>query len=383
MPLEITVTGSRKNPTAAERSDMVTKVPERKSVAGKALSEGLLYGGAAAAVGGPVIGGLIGLGRGILSYGLNKSAVEKEVKYFERLRSNELDFRNELDQELAMADPDEARLLAHAKRYADKGYQMIMEGQPERGSAFVEQANAMMRGIMNADSQARKAEEATRAATQRNLITSAAGALRDQYMKHMESFSAIDEQSSRILDLTAQEDFDPNKPFNKAMLMDLISVGVNGAYKDAPDWLDAIGQGTSGLGNLGKYGGIAGDVIGGIATLIKSEDFKVTREDFNRIAMNARKIAEQITNDRLTTLGRQASSMDDWAKENGVIQVESSLADYISGGEKELRFTPRLQLTSPQQAQEVQSNVVPRSTTPTQQVINARGRLGTTARPTN
>jgi hypothetical protein len=182
--------------------------------------------------------------------------------------------------------------------------------------------------------------------------------------------------------LTADPEFDPNKPFNKAMLMDLISVGVNGAYKDAPDWLDAIGQGTSGLGNLGKYGGIAGDIIGGIATAVKAEDFKVSREDFNRVAMNARKIADQITNERLTTLGRQASSMDDWAKENGVIQVESSLADYISGGEKELRFTPRMQLNSPQQAQQVQSSVVPRMPTPTQRVLNGR-QLGTTARPTN
>jgi hypothetical protein len=382
MPLEITVSDGRKEPTAAERSDLITRVPERKSPAGNAIKEGLLYGGAAATVGGPVVGGLVGLGRGILSYTLNKSQMEKEVKYFERLRANELDLRNELDRELEIADPDESRLLMQAKRYADKGYQMIMEGQAERGSAFVEQANAMMRGIMGADSQFRKQEEAAKNANQRQLITTAAGALRDQYMKHMENFSAIDEQTSRILELTADPEFDPNKPFNKAMLMDLISVGVNGAYKDAPDWLDAIGQGTSGLGNLGKYGGIAGDIIGGIATAVKAEDFKVSREDFNRVAMNARKIADQITNERLTTLGRQASSMDDWAKENGVIQVESSLADYISGGEKELRFTPRMQLNSPQQAQQVQSSVVPRMPTPTQRVLNGR-QLGTTARPTN
>jgi hypothetical protein len=287
MPLEITVSDGRKEPTAAERSDLITRVPERKSPAGNAIKEGLLYGGAAATVGGPVVGGLVGLGRGILSYTLNKSQMEKEVKYFERLRANELDLRNELDRELEIADPDESRLLMQAKRYADKGYQMIMEGQAERGSAFVEQANAMMRGIMGADSQFRKQEEAAKNANQRQLITTAAGALRDQYMKHMENFSAIDEQTSRILELTADPEFDPNKPFNKAMLMDLISVGVNGAYKDAPDWLDAIGQGTSGLGNLGKYGGIAGDIIGGIATAVKAEDFKVSREDFNRVAMTA------------------------------------------------------------------------------------------------
>ena len=44
----------------------------------------------------------------------------------------------------------------------------------------------------------------------------------------------VDSISQRVLSLTADPDFDPNKPFNRAVLAEMISVG-GGMFRDNPE----------------------------------------------------------------------------------------------------------------------------------------------------
>lgn len=294
------------------------------------LQAGLLYGGAGAAIGGPV-GLLAGLFAGIVAKRGKESYLDRVARdtYNSRVRFEGIN--DQIKQELEIADPDEARLLRSAQQQAAHGWQILQSGDPT-GRELIEQSYATIQGIMNADIQARKAEQAAQFNTQRGLITSAAPALRDQYSAVINQTRQLDTISERVLSLTADKSFDPNKPFNRAVIAEMISIG-GGMFRDNPEGFWA------GLA-AGGAGTIVGSIAQGVDVLMDTEKFKLTREDFNRLALNARQVAQQYGAQRLQEIAQQAEGLDTFARQVGAIPQDYSLRDYVSGGIKELRVAP-------------------------------------------
>lgn len=320
------------------------------------LQATLLYGGLASTVLGP-LGLLVGAGAGILSNRLKKNFLDREAADAASTRSEYKGVMNELDKELAIADPEERRLLTHAQRIATEGWYRLQSGD-ESGRAMVEQANAMSRGIMTADRDARKQEASAQAGFQRGLIGNAANDYRQQYLANISQVEDLDKQATRVLSLTADPNFDPNKPFNKAILAEMLSTGISGMYRDSPDVLDALTQGAGGIGAIlgaargpagAAVGNELGTIIGAITGGIKSKDFQVSREEYNRVAMNLKRTAQQYGQQRMQRLSTQARDLDTFARSTGAIPQDYSLGDYISGGVKELRLTPVPQYPSVKQ----------------------------------
>lgn len=321
MAEEVTVISERDKPYSRPRAPGLSP-----------LQAGLLYAGGGAAIGGP-IGLLAGLFAGVVSNRSRESYLDRVARdtYNSRVRFEGVN--DQIKSELEIADPDEARLLRSAQQQAAHGWQILQSGDPT-GRDLIEQSYATIQGIMNADIQARKAEQAAQFNTQRGLITSAAPALRDQYSAVINSTRQIDSLSQRVLSLTADPTFDPNKPFNRAVIADMIQVG-GGMFRDNPEGFWA------GLA-AGGAGTIVGSIAQGVDVLMDTEKFKLTREDFNRLALNARQVAAQYGAQRLQEIAQQAEGLDSFAKQVGAIPANYSLRDYVSGGIKELQVAPAI-----------------------------------------
>lgn len=295
------------------------------------LQAGLLYGGAASTVMGPA-GLLVGLGAGILAQRQRKNFLDREAATVENIEGERQALLDQIATEYEGADPDERRLLDHARRVSADGYQRLMAGDP-LGEKLLDQANAVILGIKNADSAARKADEAAALGFQRQLIGGAAESYRKEYQQALGDHDTIQHRTARVFDLLAQPDFDPNSPLNKAAIGDLIMDGM-GMYRDTPDAWDAISRGA------GAFSGIAGAAVEGLAAFMKSEDFKIRREDYYRIALNLRQFADQQARSRMDQIGGQARELDSFARRTKSIADDYSLGDYISGGVDELRLLP-------------------------------------------
>lgn len=300
------------------------------------LVTGLLYGGAGAAIGGP-IGLLAGLFQGIVSQRNRESYLDSAARasYNSRIRFDGIN--DQIKQELQVADPDEARLLRSAQQQAEQGWQILQSGDPS-GRDLIEQAYATTQGIMNADIQARKAEQASQFNTQRGFITSAAPALRDQYSTLINQVRDTDSRAERILQLVADPSFDPDKPFSKSVLTELVSSSLGGMFKEDPNGL------LNGLAELGSGGSEVGTIIATLARAGKAvadtDEFKISREEYNRVALNIRQVARQYGQQRLQEISQQAAGLDDWGRRIGAIPSDYSLRDYVSGGVKDLQIAP-------------------------------------------
>lgn len=277
-------------------------------------------------------GPLVSAAFGITQAYRNKSYLESEAERQVRDREERNQLRNVIDKEYAIADEDEKRLLDYARGRVADGYERIAGGD-KSGYEIIEKAQGVIEGIIGKDIDARKAEVAEQNRFQRELIKTAATGMRQEFQNTTDALNGIDHQATKILDLVAQKDFDPNKPIHKAHLAELLSMGGL-MFKDTPDMMDALTEGVSAVN------GVAGGIVGGIATAFKSQDFKVTAEDYNRLALNAQKYARLFAERKMTQLGDQARSLDTWGKKLGAIPTDYSLGSYISGGEKELRMTP-------------------------------------------
>lgn len=317
-------------------SDRESAYPRPRPRGLSPLQAGLLYGAGGAAIGGP-LGLLAGLAAGVIAQRGESSYLDRVARDMHNTRREYAGLQEEIKSELAVADPDEMRLLQQAQRIAADGWYRLESGD-ETGRSMIEQANETIRGIMNADIQARKAEQAAQFNTQRGLITSAAPALRDQYSTTVSQARQIDQMSARVLGLTADAAFDPNKPFNRAVLAELISTG-GAMFKDNPEGFWA------GLA-AGGAGTIVGSIAQGIDVLMDSEKFQLTREDFNRIALNAREVTKQYGMQRLQEIAQQAEGLDAFAKQVGAIPADYSLRDYVSGGVRELAIAPPISIPS-------------------------------------
>lgn len=302
------------------------------------LQAGLVYGGAASTVMGP-LGLLVGLGAGIQAKRMRDNYLDQQAREYREFAGESSGLNDEIDAQKRVADPDQARLLDHAKRINADGWYRLQSGD-ESGRELIAQANVITQGIMQGNIDTKNREIEAQHGFQRNLIGTAANDYRSQFQQNVEQATNIEQQAMRVLDLANQEDFDSNKPFNKAILAQLISTGVNGMYKDAPDMLDAIGKGTSALSHIPIVGGAASDIADAVLTGFKSKQFEVTKEDYNRIALNMKLFNTQYTQKKMDQLGQQATTLDEWAKKTGVIPQEYSLRDYVSGQIKELQFAP-------------------------------------------
>lgn len=322
-----------------------TKVKTRGYEGLSPMEAALLYGGAASTVMGP-LGILIGIGAGVTAGRNKKSYLEREAKYLEELEGSQRGLTDQIRSELDIADPDERRALANAQRIADDGMRKVALGDPT-GQRMIDAANQTIEGIINGDIAARKAENSANAGFMRDLIKTAATDYRAQYQANLSEFEKVDQQASRVLSLTAEDGFDPNKPINRAILSELVSSGM-GMYRDVPDTWDAVSQG---VGSLAGMGGPIGMAAGGLAEAviagIKSDDFKLSAEDFNRLALNMQKTARQYAEMKMQRLGNQAMTLDQNARRIGAIPEDYSLADYVSGNVRELLMTPAPK--SPQQ----------------------------------
>lgn len=297
------------------------------------LKAGLLYGGAAASVGGP-IGLLVGLGASLVASLNKKKYTDKLAAY----RQADDDYHAEWDREYEVADDPTKRLLMDSKRMNNAGWQMLAAGD-HRGLDLIQNANQTMQGIISGDVANRHAEQSAQTNAVRSLVTTAAGAYRDEYSKNLDQFNTLNSQADRVLQLVADPKFDPNKPSNKAFLSEMLSTSVGGFYKDAPDALDAITQGADSLSSLIPGGKAAAGVVGALITGIKSQDFKMTREDYNRVALNLKTYAKNQAQAKMQQLSSQGQILDAYAKKQKVFDESANLAEYISGGEKELRLT--------------------------------------------
>jgi hypothetical protein len=272
------------------------------------------------------------LGVGLMQHFRNKSELEREAKMQVVDRNERESLKEMLNSEYALADDDEKRMLKIAQERIGHGYELVAAGD-KRGYDMIEKARTIMEGIVGGDIQARKQEQASQWSFQRQMVGDAAKGYQKEYQATVDNLNGIDHQSTKILDLVSRADFDPNKPINKAHLAELLSMGGL-MFKDTPDMMDGLTQGVSSLN------GIAGGVLGGIATMMKSQDFKVTPADYNRLALNAQKYARLFADRKMTQLGDQGRSLDEWGKKIGVLPAEYSLSSYISGGEKEIRTNP-------------------------------------------
>jgi hypothetical protein len=338
-----------------------SELPERAGPTGlaafKPLQAGALYGGLAAAALGPV-GLLVGLGAGILSKRLRKNFMDKETADLDNLRVEHQTIQDEIGAEMKIADPDEKRILGHAQALATNGWYKLAAGD-DAGRAMIDRANELSLSVMTADRDARKQEQSAQANTQRGLITTATNDYRTQYQQTMQLGDQLNTQAARVLDLTAQKDFDPNKPFNKAILAELLSTGIGGFYKDSPDVLDAVTSGAGAIGSIvgarggpagAAIGGEVGNIVGALTGALKAKDFVVTREDYNRIAFNMRKVTQQYGGQRMNTLAQQAESLNSFAQQVGAIPQDYHLGEYVSGGVKELKMLPAPQMPAVQQS---------------------------------
>jgi hypothetical protein len=280
----------------------------------------------------------VGLGAGIVSKKLRDSALDREAQAAYDLKGEQISMDQQLETELKNADPDEARMLDHARRISMAGWAKLQAGD-ESGRKMIEDAQATMAGIIGADMQARKADEAAAMNVQRNLIGTAATSYRAEYQTNLSQNSAINEQAAQILSLVADPDFDPNKPVNRARLAELASTGM-GMYRDSPDMWDAATQGSNAFRSIPVVGDATAEVIGAVVTGIKSADFKITREDYNRFALNMKDFSDRFTRQKMEQLGTQAQTLDQFARKTRTIADDYSLADYISGGVRDLKLQP-------------------------------------------
>lgn len=325
MAEEVTVTSDREQPFQRPRSPVERISP---------IATGLLYGAGAAAIAGP-FGLLAGLYAGVLHKRAQESYLDRVARDMHNTRREYSVLNERMDKEYAVADPDEQRLIDDARDVAANGWYRLQSGD-ETGREMIEQAHETIRGVMNADIQARKSEQAAQFNTQRGLVTSAAPALRDQYSGVISQTRQVDSVSQRVLSLTADPNFDPNKPFNRAVLAELISVG-GGMFKDNPEGFWA------GLA-AGGAGTVVGSIAQGVDVLMDTEKFKISKEDFNRLAINARKVAQQYGSQRLQEIAAQAQGLDQFARQVGAIPQDYSLRDYVSGGVNELNVAPEINI---------------------------------------
>lgn len=303
--------------------------PARASYQGLSpLQAGLLYGGAASAVAGP-IGPLVGLLYGIAAKRQKDSFLDSQARYAQVLEGRRQALSDQIASEYEQADPDEKRLLDHARRLQADGFQMLMSGDPN-GEKQLQDASDVVKGIIGADSGARKADEAAAMAAQRQLIAQSATGYRNEYQQTLNDHDTIQSRTGRVFDLLSKPDFDTNKPFFKAIIGDLITEGM-GMYRDTPDAWDAISN---------KVGGFSGIALDAVAGLMKSEDFKLSREDAYRIALNMRQFSDQQAQGKLTQLGSQTQQLEQLARHTRAIGDDFSLGDYVSGGVKELKLLP-------------------------------------------
>lgn len=312
----------------------------------------------AAAVG-LAAGPLVSLAFGLNQHFRNKSYLEDEAERQVRDRNERDQLTSILEGEDKLADDDEKRLIKYLKGRVADGYERIAGGD-KTGYKIIEEAQTVIQGLIGKDIDARKQEMAKQQDTQRDLITTAAKGYQKEYQATEDAFRGVNHQSTKILELVAQPDFDPNKPINKAHLAELLSMGGL-MFKDTPDLMDGLTEGVSAVN------GMAGGIVGGLATMLKSQDFKVTPEDYNRLALNAQKYAKIFAEQKIQQLGDQSSRLDSFAKKLGVIPQDYSLRDYVSGGEKELRLTTNPVFTGGYQAPE-------EPPTPTRRVTNPLNR---------
>lgn len=305
-----------------------SKTPTRKSDGYRGLSPltaALAYGGVASAAMGP-LGLLVGIGAGITAKRVKDNYLDRQANYNAEYAGQQ----DELDSEIRIADPDEKRILEHSKRIASEGWNRLASGD-QTGKDMIAQANEIARSVMQGDIANRKQKESEQASFQRQLIGTAANDYRTQHQENLKKYEEIDKQVTQVLNLVATPGFDPNKPFNKAVLADLISVGVNGLSKNDPDgFLESMP--------------LAGPIIRGI---YNDEKYNLTGEDFNRVALEMKKSNEIYSENTMSRLGEQARSLDDFAKQVGAIPGDYSLGSYITGDTQELRFTAVPKYTAP------------------------------------
>jgi hypothetical protein len=363
---EVTAVGEREQPY--QQPDVPGLSP---------LQAGLMYGAGGAAIGGP-IGLLAGLFAGIVAKRGKENYLDRVARDVYNTRSRYQGVNDEIASELKIADPDEARLLRSAQRTATEGWQLLQSGD-ESGRALIEQANETIRGIMNSDIQARKAEQAAQFNTQRGLITTAATSFRDQYSTTINQAREVDARAQRVLELVADPSFNTDKPFSKSLLTELVSSSLGGMFKDDPNGL------LNGLSELGGSGSEVGAIIAalskGTKAVIDSDEFKISREEYNKVALNIRQVTQRYASQRLQELRQQSEGLNAFGKQVGAIPQDYNLADYVSGGVSELQIAPAAKVpTAPRAAAGVQPVATP-SVQSWQQQATFRNQIGLPDRP--
>ena len=340
------------------------------------LQAGLLYGGAASTVMGP-LGALVGLGVGVATKLQRDNALDHRARQINDVVSETQALQSQATDMMANADPATQKFLQEQMRLGNEGMtQFINEADPA-GRAKMQNANIALAGVLSAQMQQARDSATAQETAKRSLVTSSAETYRNQFQTNQDNWRAINTQADKILDLTSAQGFDPNKAVNKGLIVGMLTTGI-GLYRDNPaDYTDAVTQGVQGLGKLpgvaGTVGGIAGDVIGGIMTAIKGEHYQLSTDDYRRLALNMKNFAAKDAQQKADQLSQQGQALDAQARKWGVFDDKTDLAGYISGGVKSLPVTPTPQLpAAPTASQLLPSTSNPANQPRTAPVISSR-----------
>jgi len=302
------------------------------------LQAGLLYGGAAATVMGP-LGALVGLGVGIASKIQRDNLIDHRAKQVADVVSETQGLQSQALSMMEGADPATQKFLREQIRLGNEGMTQFINENDPAGRAKMQNANISLAGVLSAQMQQARDSATAQETAKRTLVTNSAEQYRTQFQANQDAFRAVDTQADKILNLTSQPGFDPNKSVNKGLIIGMLTTGI-GLYRDNPaDTTDAIAQGVSGLNAFGAPGQVVAGAIQGGATYFKGKKFELSTDDYVRLAMNMKNYNAKATQGKMDQLSQQGQFLDAQARKWGVFDDKTDLAGYISGGVKKLPMT--------------------------------------------
>jgi len=332
------------------------------------VQAGLLYGGAAATVMGP-LGALVGLGVGIATKIQRDNLIDHRAKQVADVVGETQGLQSQALSMMEGADPTTQKFLREQIRLGNEGMtQFINEADPA-GRAKMQNANIALAGVLSAQMQQVRDSATAQETAKRSLITNAAEQYRTQFQANQDAFRAVDTQADKILNLTSQPGFDPNKSVNKGLIIGMLTTGI-GLYRDNPaDTTDAIAQGVSGLNAFGAPGQVVAGAIQGGATYFKGKKFELSTDDYVRLAMNMKNYNTKAAQGKMDELSQQGQALDAQARKWGVFDDKTDLAGYISGSVKKLPVTTPPELP----AAPTPSQLLPSTSQPAPASIKGRG----------
>lgn len=296
------------------------------------LQAGLIYGGGAATVMGP-LGILIGLGAGIMAKSQRDSFMSRETAAVSDMHEYNQALINQVDHEMQYADPEQQRYLQSVKlRLANSEMNVLHGGDLAGNYAELQQAQTMTEGVMTATRDTRIARENTVMAARQGMYTSNMGKMRDEYAQAVENNDTAQTAANQALDFIANHTEDElNQPLNRSHLYSVISIATS-AFRDTPDMADAVSAAGRGVSEAGHPLAVAlGAVMETGSAVWKASEAKIKKEDVNKIVMNIADFSRQHASNNMDRIARATAALDAWGQETKILAPNQSGVGYVTG----------------------------------------------------